>query len=1118
MTDMHRNLVSSAYGALNTEVALHSVLIFVRFAAQMVQQLRTGNSVASEKTEQEELFSSLLALVSLSDDRVTTLLFAKGSSGGSTSDQLGTSGNTRNRSASAGGADDEKLGAGFDPAAEGGSAARKFGPAGNSAGRSEWTGRAGLRVDFLEAQFYINQTRFFGSLVPLCLDSSRTDVNAVTALISALVRVVTPSSSHGEDHRLKQPWQCAEALRVRDTILATFFHLTDGLLACAAARWSNNGNQFGFENRESDPLDALFSVGLPWSMPMESLQKHEDLISSAVSAAVMATVSGRGGGSSGSGSSSSGEGTIEVEVGELGRLLSRTGNLASGEIERVRHLMRRNSSGVATAKEAPAQNSNENLPTNPLQSLWPLPTYITSPSRAAQDCLYGLLQLIEEAPWLIAGVGGDDDGDSKTIGSHVFPTRGTLRVARVVETLCCLVSLTSLDGTTPSASSTSDSSEFFVGNRSVLSDSKDIQNFGGIDLAQRAKRALLAFFSPRWISSWSSSNLGISFFSVSAVALQAIARQLLHPPRPFDSGQSGIFSSYSSESRCCKDLLTTASEILRLSNTHIATSLRRHPLFSVLDAVSAESDKQDQIDANRRRRELVESRRLAMAQLTGALLVQLCSPDASVGRLAAQCMASLIDQEDLFFPAAAAAAVGAAKGAAGREGGGRRVSQQQGNIFRQIGDQFLSALDGGIGSKGTNLEAAQNSYRSTLSSISVPLFSPSPSSLSRDQSYSLVLAARTIQRRWQVLHQVLFAPFHAVRQEVILTQQSPPRKLSSDGAPHRLHPRTFGENSSAAFFSSSATSTTSSHAAPVRGVIGNSTSFVLPKALSEADNDHWASYSTWLSCMGGLRWYAPTTTSDLLRSSVPHMETELRWVLKDDLVGELFQAYPLGREQPHPRRSTQVLIESVVASGAFFNSFITETFKFTCLLYSFLSGLGTYLAPSLLLHLFTRMHRSLRATRDQRSGRIISEGHRVPLLVHSLLNTLVCITKRHLQEPLTLDDFATATLASLLVSLLQVVTELTANLEEVGRKSSSLSRQDSSTLRQMMADLIAALLCSGASAKECIPPNSGGRPLCVISDELRQQLVATLFEWTYHSGIRYDVVSLFYCRHDFHFY
>ena len=115
------------------------------------------------------------------------------------------------------------------------------------------------------------------------------------------------------------------------------------------------------------------------------------------------------------------------------------------------------------------------------------------------------------------------------------------------------------------------------------------------------------------------------------------------------------------------------------------------------------------------------------------------------------------------------------------------------------------------------------------------------------------------------------------------------------------------------------------------------------------------------------------------------------------------------------------------------------------------------------------------------------------------------------------DDFAAATLESLLNSLLELVKELTSNLEEAGRGNSSLTRHDSTLLRQMTAELIATMLGGQGSTRfsskddyrdtssDTVTLSVEVGPLCVVSEDFKRQVVATLFEWLYHSGIRLEM-------------
>jgi hypothetical protein len=82
------------------------------------------------------------------------------------------------------------------------------------------------------------------------------------------------------------------------------------------------------------------------------------------------------------------------------------------------------------------------------------------------------------------------------------------------------------------------------------------------------------------------------------------------------------------------------------------------------------------------------------------------------------------------------------------------------------------------------------------------------------------------------------------------------------------------------------------------------------------------------------------------------------------------------------------------------------------------------------------------------------------------------------------------------------VKELTSNLEEAGRQSSSCSPQDSVILRQLVAELLLEMGSRSKDKKGKGYSSENGPELFVVSNEFRQQMVATIFEWIYHSGIR----------------
>jgi hypothetical protein len=355
-----------------------------------------------------------------------------------------------------------------------------------------------------------------------------------------------------------------------------------------------------------------------------------------------------------------------------------------------------------------------------------------APSRAGQEVLYALLRLFEEAPWLVVGLGrasgtgsGDDgqsapldEDEAPCVAGGPFPTRGSLRLARVVEVLCALVPLGSLDHATargissddppksglaaghPSGkSSSSGAGALFVGRRAVAADSREVLNFGGIDLAARARRCLLALLAPAWAAAWCPSDPGAGFVAVSSVVLRTLARHLLHPPplptaswapvdgqssSPSSGGGSGgarcaPFSAYASEARAARELLAVLSAALALLNAHAAAARQPFGSFGAFGTgfgaacgqrssrsstparVSAElgrggggggaagaDEESDRTRFEARRRVLADARASAVAAGQGACLVQLGSPDAAVCALAANCLALLCDQGDLL--------------------------------------------------------------------------------------------------------------------------------------------------------------------------------------------------------------------------------------------------------------------------------------------------------------------------------------------------------------------------------------------------------------------------------------------------------------------------------------
>ena len=486
------------------------------------------------------------------------------------------------------------------------------------------------------------------------------------------------------------------------------------------------------------------------------------------------------------------------DLNELGRLLARTGNLSADETARVRTLMRRNSTsgspsvaeaaaaaagsagavglepdadfsdratpelGKSTTKVSPTlkglRSSSASPP--PLSSppsspppaavRSPVPTKLSNgpsvaeaPSRAGQEVLYALLQLIEEAPWLVVGLGksqetssnndsrgpgsfgdttNDDDngGDAPCVAGGPFPTRGSLRVARVMEVLCSLIPLGSLELTTnaahsdghhgdgSSSSGSSNATAQLVGQRALASDSREVRHFGGIDLAARAKRCLLKLLEPAWIAAWCPSDPGAGFVAVSSVVLRTLARHLLHPPPSsptsalkafFDASALGApFSAYSSEARGARELLSVLNAVLVPLNAHAASARqpfgslgafgtgfgaafghRRSTDFSPTPARTSletplptslalppppprssrrlvEDEESDRARFEVRRRVLAAVRASAVAACQSACLVQLCSPAVAVCTLAARCMTLLCDQGDLLDSRASASA------------------------------------------------------------------------------------------------------------------------------------------------------------------------------------------------------------------------------------------------------------------------------------------------------------------------------------------------------------------------------------------------------------------------------------------------------------------------------
>ena len=483
------------------------------------------------------------------------------------------------------------------------------------------------------------------------------------------------------------------------------------------------------------------------------------------------------------------------DLNELGRLLARTGNLSAEETARVRTLMRRNSAnpgivdntssgkssmaevaaaavatvtattgvasegqtspepGRSTSKVSPTLKGSRASsisppplslpPSSPSKSVRsPVPTRLSNgpslaevPSCAGQEVLYALLQLFEEAPWLVVGVGkstgsrsngnasrgpetlsdttnDEDSDDAPCVAGGPFPTRGSLRAARVIEVLCSLIPLGSLDtanvvrnNSHPGDSSGSGGSKstLLVGQRALASDSREVRNFGGIDLAARAKHCLLKLLEPAWIAAWCPNDPGAGFVAISSVVLRTLARHLLHPPpapstapsRAFfdDSATVGPFSAYVSEARGARELLSVLNAVLVPLNAHAASARqpfgslgafgtgfgasfghRRSTDFSLTPTRTSveapwpssstlpplqrpkDDEESDRTRFEARRRVLAAARASAVAACQSACLVQLCSPAVAVCTLAARCMTLLCDQGDLLDSRASASA------------------------------------------------------------------------------------------------------------------------------------------------------------------------------------------------------------------------------------------------------------------------------------------------------------------------------------------------------------------------------------------------------------------------------------------------------------------------------
>jgi hypothetical protein len=229
--------------------------------------------------------------------------------------------------------------------------------------------------------------------------------------------------------------------------------------------------------------------------------------------------------------------------------------------------------------------------------------------------------------------------------------------------------------------------------------------------------------------------------------------------------------------------------------------------------------------------------------------------------------------------------------------------------------------------KKESYDAAQRCYREILSKVSAPLFTTAapalPGSLTDRDSVALSLAVRTVHYRWGALHSALFnyntspplsnAPTHfstptsSSRQPQNLTSNVPsPRSFLEPVSPSVLPP-----------------------AAPA----------ISPSISSRGSNvelvpeliEFWASYTTWLCSLGGLRTHAPIlfmdnpidisfdskSEFDAAMGWKDHQPQELRWLVEVDMVGELLKAFPYGSPTPHPLPTAQCRIDETIANGQF---------------------------------------------------------------------------------------------------------------------------------------------------------------------------------------------------------
>ena len=460
------------------------------------------------------------------------------------------------------------------------------------------------------------------------------------------------------------------------------------------------------------------------------------------------------------------------------------------------------------------------------------------------------------------------------------------------------------------------------------------------------------------------------------------------------------------------------------------------------------------------------------------------------------------------------------------------------NFFRDLSSDVTRAISAGENSKSSTnsaLESVQRACRTRLAQVTVPLFSPAQTtgsgSLSPKDAVALTLAVRTVQRRWSAAHALVFQPYkaaavsgtssaaapqpattatsggaHSMRHDMEPPTSSPMHQFpispqegtagvaAADAAPPSIQrappPRTFSELRSGP----GDNSTSSSH--------GSSSCSSSANHVSEEVLEHWASYSTWLCSLGGLRAYntpaSPLQSGSCMEAAAPAAAvfprtTHLHWVVERDMARELLEAYPFGSARPHPHGNSQRRVDHVISDG-----------------------LGAHLSPNLTLHLFTQLHRCLGATRDQRSGDVATEEPRTGRLVFGVLSCLKQALQRHrtglvaahiagsnvgaaamnlppgvqgtastgadgssiadlaLQQPM--DEVAVATLEALLLGAVPVVKELTVCLEaeeidavpEASRRRTSslgpaISRADCALLRSTFADVVLAMLDDGIS-------------------------------------------------------